>query len=193
MAVRPRGFPGPLEALRRADHGTAEVARRAVGRHRAVNRAMLATARHAAAAEILLFVLLAIGGGSNARARRMAALRIALALPIVLAAVAVVGGAARRSRPFARSDVAPLVEHAPGRSFPSRHTACAAAMATVALPASRIMGASMAALAVALGVSRVYVGLHFPSDVLAGAAIGTAIGLLARGRPSPSSGRTAKN
>ena len=43
-------------------------------------------------------------------------------------------------------------------------------MRSAALPA-----APLYATAVALSLSRLYLGLHYPSDVLAGAALGTAV------------------
>jgi undecaprenyl-diphosphatase len=72
-------------------------------------------------------------------------------------------------------------------SFPSGHAAgsfCVAAFLSVALPAAwprspgRARALSGAALAVAalVAISRVYLGAHFPADVLAGALLGALIG-----------------
>lgn len=64
-------------------------------------------------------------------------------------------------------------------SFPSGHTAAACVMAVVAgayLPAILPL---LLALAMLIGLSRIYLGVHFPTDVLAGAGLGTTSGLLA--------------
>lgn len=62
-------------------------------------------------------------------------------------------------------------------SFPSGHTLHAFSSAVVigdALPHARYVLWPLAAL---IGVSRVVLGLHYPSDVAAGAAVGLAVGL----------------
>ncbi|HYU18599.1 MAG TPA: phosphatase PAP2 family protein [Chloroflexota bacterium] len=53
-------------------------------------------------------------------------------------------------------------------------------MATVAFPAAPRIAGLMAVLGAVLAVSRVHVGLHYPSDVIAGAVIGLLVGLLCR-------------
>jgi membrane-associated phospholipid phosphatase/uncharacterized membrane protein YbhN (UPF0104 family) len=66
-----------------------------------------------------------------------------------------------------------------GFSFPSTHVAVAAAMATVAGPYLSRPNRRLAWWGVAvIGVARVYVGAHFPVDVIGGAAVGCAIGSL---------------
>lgn len=76
-------------------------------------------------------------------------------------------------------------EHAPraANSFPSGHaTSCfgiAVAIAWLTYRTDRAwFGWMMVGWATAVSLSRVYVGVHFVSDVLAGAAIGTLIGTL---------------
>lgn len=110
-----------------------------------------------------------------------AAARVLAAVAGVYVSSEAVGRAAARERPFARDDgVEDLVDHAARRSFPSRHAASAVAMATVTMRYSRPLGTVMAVVAALLGLSRVAAGLHYPSDVLAGAVLGQAIGSLAR-------------
>ncbi|WP_077800361.1 phosphatase PAP2 family protein [Streptomyces sp. JHA26] len=72
----------------------------------------------------------------------------------------------RRPRP---AHVRPLVRTASRHSFPSSHAASAAAAAVV-FGALGVRAAWPAAAAVC--VSRLVVGVHYPSDVAAGAALG---------------------
>lgn len=60
-------------------------------------------------------------------------------------------------------------------SFPSGHAASAAAFATGVAMESRAAGAIMYPLAAAVGLSRVVTGAHYPSDVLAGFALGSLV------------------
>jgi undecaprenyl-diphosphatase len=63
-------------------------------------------------------------------------------------------------------------------SFPSDHATAAFAIAFTVLFFSVRVGSILLAAAVAIGVSRILVGLHYPSDVLAGAVIGLACAAL---------------
>ena len=71
-----------------------------------------------------------------------------------------------------------LIETQQDYSFPSGHTGAAFAAAVIFyiyLP--KRYGISAIVLAVLISFSRLYVGVHYPSDVLAGAAIGTVIAM----------------
>lgn len=74
-------------------------------------------------------------------------------------------------RPFVVGHLAPLVAHAADNGFPSDHTLLASALATVGMYWNAWLGAVLWALAILIGVSRVYVGLHHPIDVIGSMAI----------------------
>jgi undecaprenyl-diphosphatase len=92
-----------------------------------------------------------------------------------------------RPRPFAAHPHATHLFAAPSTdpSFPSDHAAAAFAIAVAILAFSRPVGVGFVAAASLIAISRVVVGLHYPSDVLSGAAIGTAAALMVThlGRP----------
>jgi undecaprenyl-diphosphatase len=81
-----------------------------------------------------------------------------------------------RPRPFASHQVTLLLPRSTDASFPSDHAAGGFALAVAVLLArdrwARRLGWAMLVLAVLLAFSRVYVGTHYPFDVLAGALIG---------------------
>jgi undecaprenyl-diphosphatase len=125
------------------------------------------------------------------RTRRFAS---ALAVAIVVQAVWVwaVKLAVGRVRPWIALGLAPPLGAPHDGSFPSGHASgsfCVAAFLAVALPfvwrapAWKVRLASLGALAVAalIALSRVYLGAHFPSDVLAGAVGGAGFGAVAGG------------
>jgi membrane-associated phospholipid phosphatase len=85
------------------------------------------------------------------------------------------------ARPRPRLEGLPPLAFTPSPlSFPSSHTASAIAAAVAARPL--VQTRSLYAEAAAIGLSRPYLGVHYPSDVLAGAAIGAAVGRI--GRPA---------
>lgn len=88
-----------------------------------------------------------------------------------------------RPRPFVADTRARVVGYQPETySFPSGHTTTSLAAATVlafALPRRR--AAIAWALAVVISFSRIYIGVHYPLDVAAGALAGIALGVLVSG------------
>jgi len=70
---------------------------------------------------------------------------------------------------------APIPDHG---SFPSGHTLHAVMAATVAARAIPMLAAPLAVLALLIATSRVALGVHYPSDVVAGGAIGAVVGIV---------------
>ena len=85
----------------------------------------------------------------------------------------------RRPRPFQTGEPArQLIASPSGTSWPSSHPAVLAAFTTVAarnLGLSRRARTGLAALVGVVALSRVYVGVHYPSDVIGGVFVGRAI------------------
>lgn len=84
-----------------------------------------------------------------------------------------------RPRPCWLESIDLLVNNPKDFSFPSGHTWSAVTGALVATAANRKFGYVAIPVAVLLAFSRLYLFVHFPSDVLAGAAIGAVLGILA--------------
>jgi membrane-associated phospholipid phosphatase len=86
----------------------------------------------------------------------------------------------KRDRPFVTYPYLDKQADAGSYSFPSGHTSSAFAMATslsVAFPKWYVIAPSYL-YACAAGYSRMHLGVHYPSDVLAGAIVGTGSALL---------------
>ncbi len=102
--------------------------------------------------------------------------------------------------PRARPHLDVLVARPHGHSFPSGHATTSFACATVLAQFAPRLRVPLLLLAAAIAWSRVYVGVHYPLDVLAGVLLGTAIGFAAattlpqlaasrrRSRPAPRAG-----
>lgn len=82
----------------------------------------------------------------------------------------------RRPRPVLEG-LPPLGGAPSSLSFPSAHATASFAVAT-AMTRVDPLGAVAFALAFALALGRPYLGMHYPSDVLAGAVLGLLLGLL---------------
>ena len=115
---------------------------------------------------MLILALALVHGGIYAE-------RITIALVVTSFLVVAVKRTVRRARPSAH-----LQECVPPDqfSFPSGHTAAAFAIALAMFGVYPLIVPSMLVLAMLVGYARMYLGVHYPVDVMAGAALGMLIG-----------------
>ena len=83
-----------------------------------------------------------------------------------------------RPRPFDTVDVTLLFYRPTDSSFPSNAVAAVFGIAAVVWGVNRRLGTALLVASGLYGLARVYVGVHYPLDVLAGALIGIAVAFL---------------
>jgi undecaprenyl-diphosphatase len=146
-------------------------------RHDAIEDPVLfyVNAAEAMFAVTLVGVFLFAYGPNHADWRR-AALAAGLSAALALAVGQAIGDLVDRARPFVAEphQVHIFASHAADAGFPSDHATASFAIAIAILLRKRRRGIFALLAAIVLSVGRVAVGYHFPSDVLAGAALGSA-------------------
>ena len=76
-------------------------------------------------------------------------------------------------RPYIANQILPLISYrVDDASFPSRHTSISFAMAFAFLHFKSKWGLLILFLAIWVGISRVYVGVHYPVDIIGGIMVG---------------------
>lgn len=130
----------------------------------------------------LLWIVMALVLLCFPRTRRLGALALGGLFFSLLAVNVTIKHLVARPRPWLTIEgLLVLVNEPDPNSFPSGHTSAAFAFAAAVfreLPRSWMQFAVVAA-AVCMGCSRIYVAVHYPSDVLAGMVVGTLCGLCA--------------
>jgi len=122
-------------------------------------------------------------GGFGSQARELqTGLMLVVSEGLTLGSTSLLKGIFARPRPFEVLEDVHLKHawSAGGRSFPSGHTSMAFSIATIVSLQYQRIGVTipMFLWATLIGYGRVYLGVHYPSDVLGGAILGSGVSLL---------------
>ncbi|MCL4310608.1 MAG: undecaprenyl-diphosphatase [Actinomycetota bacterium] len=104
-------------------------------------------------------------------AKKVALLSL-LSMGIALLINQIIGHIYFRQRPFAVHDVTLLLSKSTDPSFPSDHSAFVFGIAWLLWMKDRKIGYFSLGIALLVGISRIFVGTHYPGDILGGAVIG---------------------
>jgi undecaprenyl-diphosphatase len=171
-------FARPPQVLARVDAGVFDAV--AGGDSRSLDRLLPQLSRSADHGRLWIVTagaLAAVGGHAGQAAAAGGLASTALTSLLVNQGIKRV---VRRHRPPVAG--VPVVRRVPmpgTTSFPSGHAASAAAFTTAATAELSALRLPLGVLAAAIGISRVYVGVHYPLDVLAGAAVGATVARVA--------------
>lgn len=129
---------------------------------------------------VLVVAVLLLAPGPRRALNRRAGVAAAASVAVALALAHVIAIAVDRPRPFVAHAISihPFLTHAADPSFPSEHATGAFAIATAVALRLPWRGVVLLVLAAVVALGRVFLGLHYPSDVLAGALLGAAVAFL---------------
>jgi undecaprenyl-diphosphatase len=122
---------------------------------------------------IAVLLILAIRPSS-----RLAAINGFLTAVLSIGINFLIGMFSYRPRPFVTHHVHMLLPHVADSSFPSDHTTGSMAIALAIWFYNRKLGTPLIFVAFFIGFSRIYVGHHYPTDVLGGILIGVGAAFL---------------
>lgn len=117
---------------------------------------------------IYMFVLAFKGGVREKKALMLAVLSI----PIIILLIKGIHLFFYQSRPFVDNDILPLIPFSADASFPSRHISIMAGIAFTYVYFKSKWGTLFLLLMLWVGLARIFVGVHFPLDVIGGFVTG---------------------
>jgi undecaprenyl-diphosphatase len=128
----------------------------------------------------LLAVLFLARGKWRSRNARHGVVAAALSAGLALTLAKVISDLVARPRPFVEHPHTAhlFIKHAADYGFPSDHASGAFAIAVALLLRHRRAGLLALVMATLIGVGRVMIGVHYPTDILGGAVLGTLCALV---------------
>lgn len=131
-------------------------------------------------AKYLVFIIALIAGvfffKKPRKVQKHMALFAVIALPAIYIAAKIGNMLYNDPRPFVVGNFIPLIPHAPDNGFPSDHTLISSAIAAIICPFNKKLALVLWALALLVGLSRVFVGVHHLIDILGSMVIAGVIG-----------------
>lgn len=127
---------------------------------------------------VWIFIALILMISEPSKQQVGASLLIALIMCIVIGNL-LIKNIVRRNRPFFHKNYKMLIKQPWDYSFPSGHTLSSFAAATVLFSLNQTVGILSLVLAVLIALSRLYLRVHFFTDVFFSMVLGTGIGILA--------------
>ncbi|MDU0201741.1 undecaprenyl-diphosphatase [Paenibacillus sp. MAH-36] len=125
-------------------------------------------------AEYVFYIGIVIYWFTRHRIQRQMVVQSLVSACVAFACSGIIGHFFYRDRPFVTHAVLQLIEHPANASFPSDHATGAFVIAASIWSFRRKEGLVWLVLAACIAFSRVWTGVHYPSDVLAGAVLGIA-------------------
>ncbi|WNR43112.1 undecaprenyl-diphosphatase [Paenibacillus roseipurpureus] len=126
-------------------------------------------------AEYVFYLGVVVYWFTRQKANRDMVAKSLLSASIALGLSGMLGHFFYRDRPFVTHEVLQLIPHPANASFPSDHATAAFAIAASIWMYRRKAGTFWFVLAASIAFSRVWTGVHYVSDVMAGAIIGISV------------------
>lgn len=120
----------------------------------------------------IMFLLVLISGIKGGSADKKAFLLTILALPIAVLLIKGIHLFYFEPRPFVTYNFTPMVNETSDASFPSRHATISALIAFAFTYFRSKLSLLLLPLMLWVGLSRVYVGVHYPLDIVGGFIVG---------------------